>query len=251
MTESLKTLEFLRQEFVSNVSHEIQTPLTSIAGFSEALKDESLTLDERRRYLDILQEETQRLSRLSENLLRLSSLDSQARRPEPETFRLDTQWREVILSLEQVWESKHLVIEPNLESRTVRGDRDLLHQVWTNLFQNAVKFTPPGGRVTVGLIRQGEFLEVTVDDSGLGIDAADLPFIFDRFFKADRSRQRSVRGNGLGLAIVRKIVDLHEGTVEATSEGLGRGSRFLVRLPERGPSPTPAGLRTQPIPERR
>ncbi len=230
MTESLQAMELMRQEFVANVSHEIQTPLTNISGYAEALKDPQLSEATRQRYLNIVQDEAHRLSHLAEHLLRLSSLDAQARTVVSETYRLDSQIREVVLSLEVQWTAKHLDVGLELESVTVRGDKDLLGQVWLNLFQNAVKFTPEGGKVGVRL-SVSPAVEVCFFDSGVGIAPEDLPRIFDRFFKADASRSRSLGGNGLGLAVVKKIVDLHHGAVEASSAGLGHGSEFVVRLP--------------------
>ena len=230
MTQSLQTMDLMRQEFVANVSHEIQTPLTNISGYAEALKDSQLPEATRQHYLDIVQDEAHRLSHLAEHLLKLSSLDAQARTVVSEAYRLDTQIREVILSLEVQWAAKNLDVVVELEAVSIRADKDLLSQVWLNLFQNAVKFTPEGGQFGVRLTASAE-VEVVVFDNGIGMAPEDLPRVFDRFFKADAARSRSLGGNGLGLAVVKKIVELHHGTVEASSPGKGRGSSFVVRFP--------------------
>jgi len=230
MTESLKAMDRMRQEFVANVSHEIQTPLTNISGYAEALKDSQLPEETRQRYLGIVQDEAHRLSHLAEHLLRLSSLDAEARTVVSQSYRLDTQIREVVLALEVQWAAKGLDVVVDLEPVTVRADQELLAQVWLNLFQNAVKFTPEGGRVGVK-VSGSETVEARFFDHGVGIAPEDLPRVFDRFFKADASRSRSLGGNGLGLAVVKKIVELHQGTVDASSPGPGQGSEFVVRLP--------------------
>ena len=230
MTESLKAMELMRQEFVANVSHEFQTPLTNIAGYAEALKDGSLDEATRLRYLGIVQDEAHRLSHLAEHLLRLSSLDAEARTVVAQTYRLDAQIRAVVLSLEVQWAAREVVVD--LDPVTITGDQELLGQVWLNLFQNALKFTPQDGRVGVRL-SASDGVEVRFSDNGIGMAGDDLPRVFDRFFKADPSRSRALGGNGLGLAVAKKIIELHHGSIEATSPGPGQGSEFVVRLPFR------------------
>jgi two-component system, OmpR family, phosphate regulon sensor histidine kinase PhoR len=231
MTESLRKMEAMRQEFVSDVSHEIQSPLTSIIGFATALRDDELEPDRRRHYLDIVESESRRLSRLSDNLLRLSALDSRAQPVEKAPFALDAQLRSVILSLEPQWRGKGIDVDADLEPFALDGDEALLGQVWGNLISNAVKFTPAGGRVRVSCRPRGALAVVRVEDSGIGISAGDLPQVFDRFFKADRSRARGQGGNGLGLAIAQKIAALHGGAITAASAGQGAGASFEVSLP--------------------
>lgn len=233
MAESLQRMEEMRQEFISNVSHEIQSPLTSIQGFAQALKGGGLSEEVRQQYLSTIETESQRLSRLSENLLRLSSLDSKAHAPAPKPYRLDSQIRHVVLAAEPQWMAKGLDVAAELDELVVSADEDMLNQVWTNLAHNAVKFTPPGGQIRIELRRTEGHLLVRFSDSGIGISTEDLPFVFDRFYKADRSRSHSdaSTGSGLGLAITQKIVELHGGRIEVRSEGLGRGSCFTVTLP--------------------
>lgn len=229
MASQLGSLEHQRQEFISNVSHEIQSPLTSIGGFARLLRDD---LDEATRihYLDVVAAETTRLSTLSDNLLRLSALDGDDVRTHPRTFRLDEQLRTVILALEPQWTAKHLDVALDAAEIEVEADEDLLHQVWTNLVQNAVKFTPDGGHVNVSLTRDGDQARCRVADDGIGIAAADLPRVFERFYRADRARPGN--GNGLGLALVRRVVELVDGQVDASSTP-GEGTVFTVDVPLR------------------
>jgi len=238
MVESLKRMEELRQEFISTASHEIQSPLTSIAGFARALREPGLPEETRVHYLSIIEEESGRLSRLSDGLLRLSALESKGLEPELSSFSLDAQLRSVVLAAEPLWLEKALELDLELEKVEVRADEGMLGQVWINIFHNCVKFSPQGGRVSVSLRRvggagaEGRAL-VSFADGGRGIASEDLPLVFDRFFKADRSRSRAdpASGNGLGLAIAKKIVELHGGSIRAESPGLGGGSRFSVELP--------------------
>jgi len=233
MAESLKRVEAMRQEFVSDVSHEIQSPLTSIAGFTRALRDEELPAAQRSHYLDIIESESQRLSRLSDSLLRLSALDSKAQAMTPSSYRLDAQLRAVVLSCESQWRTRRLDVTADLVPLSVTADQSMMAQVWGNLLHNAVKFTPAGGAIRVSLAEADRHAVVRVTDSGIGIQADDLPLVFDRFFKADKSRTvaNGAGGSGLGLSIAQRIVLLHGGTITAESDGMDRGSTFTVRIP--------------------
>jgi len=230
MASQLKALEDMRQEFISNVSHEIQSPLASISGFARALRSERLSGEERGRYLDIIETESRRLSRLSDNLLRLAALDSEHPPFRPERYRLDRQLREAVLACEPQWLEKSIDMEVDLEEAEIVADPELMGQVWGNLLHNAVKFTPAGGTIGVRLRRSGEAAEVCISDTGIGIGEEDLPRIFERFYKADKARSRAGGGSGLGLSIVKKIVDLHRGSIEVRSKP-GEGTTFSVRLP--------------------
>ena len=230
MALELNQMENLRQEFISNVSHEIQSPLTSIRGFAQALENDRLSVEERHHYLTIIEDESRRLSRITEDLLRLASLESDQLMFEPKPYRLDQQIRSLILACEPQWRSKNINMEASLDELDVTADEDLLSQVWINLIHNAVKFTPQAGSVKVTLSPRGNQAEVRISDTGIGIPEEDLPRIFERFYKADKSRTRTKEGSGLGLSIVKKIVDLHKGTVEVESK-VGDGAVFIVRLP--------------------
>jgi two-component system phosphate regulon sensor histidine kinase PhoR len=230
MAVELDQIENLRQEFVSNVSHEIQSPLTSIRGFAQALENEQLSPEERRRYLSIIQAESARLSRITEDLLRLTSLESENAKFEPRPYRLDRQIRDLILACEPQWVAKGIDMQVTLDEVSITADEDLLSQVWTNLIHNSIKFTPQGGKICVGLGRQSDQIEFRIRDTGPGISAEDQGRVFERFFKADKARTRSNGGSGLGLSIVKKIVEMHTGSIELESR-MGEGTTFRIYLP--------------------
>jgi two-component system phosphate regulon sensor histidine kinase PhoR len=230
MVVNLKAMEDLRQEFISDVSHEIQTPLTSIRGLARAMNDEELDREKQQHYLDIIETESVRLSRLSENLLRLASLDREHYPFEPISYRLDKQLQLVILACEPQWIDQELEMNVDMREITIEADRDLLGQVWVNLIHNAIKFTPKGGTIKVSLELQVESAVVCITDTGIGIPDNDQAHIFERFYKVDKSRNRSVSGSGLGLSIVQKIVDIHRGSITVYSKQ-GEGAIFTVSLP--------------------
>lgn len=230
MAVGLEKLEQMRQEFISDVSHEIQTPLTSIGGFARALQNEAIDSDTRNKYLRIIEGESSRLSKLSENLLRLASLDSEKHPFEPKRYRLDRQLGTLILACEPQWTGKSIELNADLDEMYVEADEDLLSQVWINLISNSIKFTPEGGQVDITLRKTGGRAEFRIKDTGIGIAAGQHELIFERFFKADKARSRKVGGSGLGLSLVKKIVEMHRGTVAVESK-LGNGSVFIVTLP--------------------
>jgi two-component system phosphate regulon sensor histidine kinase PhoR len=232
MAAELNQMEQMRQEFISDVSHEIQSPLTSIRGFARALQGDDLSPETRRHYLGIIETESVRLSKLSDNLLELASLDSEQVKLEPRPYRLDKQIRGLILACEPQWTENGLEMDVALDEVNITADEDLLSQAWINLLHNSIKFTPQGGSVRVALRQQAGGVEVVVADTGPGIAPEDQAHIFERFYKADKSRHRSEGGNGLGLSIVKKIVDMHHGTVSVESPP-GQGTRFTVALPVR------------------
>ena len=230
MALELHQWERLRQEFISNVSHEIQSPLTSIRGFARALENDQLNVQERHHYLSIIEEESERLSRITEDLLKLASLESDHLKFEPKLYRLDKQIQNLILACEPQWQEKNIRMDIALDELEITADEDLLSQVWMNLIHNSIKFTPQAGSVKVTLHRHADQIEFKISDTGIGISEEDLPRIFERFYKADKSRTRSIEGSGLGLSIVKKIVDLHKGTIEVESK-VGRGTTIIVYLP--------------------
>jgi len=232
MADALREMERMRQQFISDMSHEIQSPLTSIQGFARILRDEELDEEKRNAYLAIIEDESRRLSRLSEELLEMTKLEASDLKLEPAEYSLDRQIREVILNYEPLWREKDLELEIDLEEGKITADRELMVRVWNNLLHNAIKFTPAGKKVSIRL--QADPLHITISDEGIGIEEEDLPRIFDRFHKADKSRHRGDRtsGSGLGLSIVKKIITLHGGDVTAQSSGPGRGTVITVRMPE-------------------
>ncbi|RXZ77463.1 sensor histidine kinase [Paenibacillaceae bacterium] len=230
MTHEIKQLENMRHAFVSNVSHEIQSPLTSISGFSKALQYQQVSEPNKNRYLAIIQSESERLSRLCDNLLRLASLDNNSAPISKEFYELDEQIREIVLLLEPQWSEKEIDIDIQLPPVRIQANRDQLIQVWTNLIGNSIKFTPKGGKITITCKKRIDQVEIRITDTGIGIPEADLNRIFDRFFKSDRSRSKTKSGSGLGLAIVRKIILLHKGFIFVKSQP-GKGTTFTVNIP--------------------
>jgi signal transduction histidine kinase len=230
MAMELDQMETMRQEFISNVSHEIQSPLTSIRGFARALQNEHLGQADRAHYLNIIEIESMRLSKLSDNLLALASLDAEHIKLDLQSYRLDRQIRDLILACEPQWTEKSLEMDIDLAEVSITADEDMLSQVWTNLIHNGVKFTPCDGCVRINLQAQGEAIVFTIADSGIGIAEEDQAHVFERFFKAEKARDRAKGGSGLGLAIAKKIVEMHKGTIGVESQ-LGEGSRFIVSLP--------------------
>jgi signal transduction histidine kinase len=230
MAAGLSQLEEMRQEFISNVSHEIQSPLTSIRGFVQALRSDSLGAEEREHYLNIIETESNRLSSLSDNLLKLASLEARNMKFDSQPYRLDKQLRNLILASEPQWMEKQIDMQIFLDDIIITADEDLLSQVWINLIHNSIKFTPLGGKIRLDLHQSGSEIQFKISDSGIGIAAEDQKHIFERFYKADRSRERSQGGSGLGLSICQKIIAMHNGSINVQSN-LGEGAIFTVSLP--------------------
>lgn len=174
--------------------------------------------------------ESTRLSRLSDNLLRLASLEVEQVTFERKLFRVDKQIRGLLLAYEPQWSAKGLDLDVSMDEVTIPGDEDLLGQVWQNLIQNCIRFSFDGGSVCLSLVQRGDSAEFRIADTGIGIPEEDQPHIFERFYKADKSRQRSEGGSGLGLAIAKKIVEMHHGTIGVESR-VGSGATFTVALP--------------------
>ncbi|MBB6675115.1 HAMP domain-containing histidine kinase [Cohnella nanjingensis] len=227
MAQELGTLERIRQQFVSNVSHEIQSPLTSIKGFTQALKHKKMDEASRLRLLGIIEEETERLSRLGEDLLQLSSLEYEHLQLNRQAYRLDEQLRKAVIALEPQWAPKEIRIALALEEIDVVADEDKLFQLWSNLLGNAIKFSETGGEIQLTAIRRGDTATVSVRDNGAGIPESEWDLIFRPFYKVDPSRARTVPGNGIGLSIVKRIVDLHHGDIRVASRP-GEGTTFTV-----------------------
>ncbi len=227
MVNELKSIDLLRKEFVSNVSHEFRTPITSIKGIAKLLRDDKLTEEQRLEFCDIIISESSRLMDLSSNLLRLSELDSQVIREKESLFSLDEQIRKTILILEPQWTKKNIEFEIDLEETNYLGEENLLWHVWLNLIQNAIKFSYDNGLIKVLLTNQDSLIKIEITDNGKGISENDKNRIFERFYKGDTSRKQE--GNGLGLVIVKKIVEQSNGKIyfESTQD---KGTTFTVEL---------------------
>jgi signal transduction histidine kinase len=231
MAKELSKMDQMRQEFVASVSHEIQSPLTSISGFSKALKNKKISEEDRLRYLSIIEEESERLSRLSRNLLRLSHLQHELQPITSSSYRLDEQLRNVVIGLEPQWSAKEIEIDIQLEVITIQGDEDQLKQVWTNLLNNSIKFTPVQGKISIEAFLTNNQITVSITDNGIGIPEEERKDIFKPFHKVDKSRDGAVKGNGLGLSIVKQIVDIHNGDIQVEGAA-GAGATFTVTLPQ-------------------
>ena len=228
MAAELSTVESLRESFVHDFSHEFKTPIACINGFANLLLEGGFTEDEQKQYLKIIADESQRLSRLSENTLLLSRLNSSDMVGEKSPYRLDAQIRDSVILLENEWAKKNININSNLAEATFSGNAQLMQQVWLNLIYNAIKFTPQGGEIKLCLRVLENYIKVDISDNGVGISPDKQSRIFEKYYKCDDSH--SSKGNGLGLAIVKRVVDLHGGEIFVKSK-VGEGATFTVTLP--------------------
>ncbi len=230
MAKELVKQEQIRQQFISDVSHEFQTPLTSINGFATILKNEDLTNEQREKYTDIILFESKRLSTLSKNMLQLTLLDGEDTKLNIENYSLTKQLNRVMDSLEAQAIQKDIEIESNLPKKEIfiSGDQNRLEQVWINILNNAIKYTDEGGYISVNLKKNSKDVEIMISDTGIGMDEEAQRHIFERFYREDKAR--SVGGNGLGLSIVKSIVDLHGGSIQVKSQK-DVGSEFYITLP--------------------
>ncbi len=229
MVEELGSVETLKTDFVSNVSHEMKTPIAVIKNYAELLQTDRGTEEERREYARNIEEAAARLSTLISNILKLNKLENQSIDPDIEDYDLSGQLEMCILQYEELWDEKELELEVDIAERVnVRADRSLMELVWNNLLSNAVKFTEPGGTVTIRQRTAEGQVEVSVTDTGCGMSQESIRHIFDKFYQGDTSHARE--GNGLGLALVKRIIDLMNGEITVVSRP-GQGSTFTVRLP--------------------
>lgn len=229
MTAELANTELFRNDFVSNFSHEFKTPLSSISGFARQLCDDDITEEQRREFSRIILEEAEYLSSLAANTQLLTSLDNKGIIEDKKRYSLDEQLRNCMLSLEPVWSGKNIELNMSeMDEAEFYFNEQLMSHVWHNLFDNAVKFTPSGGSINVSLKRQNGQITVDISDSGCGISEEAVPHIFEKFYQADRSH--ASKGNGLGLSLVKKIVELSGGRISVSSV-LGEGTTFTVILP--------------------
>ncbi len=227
MADDLSRTAYLQKDFISSISHEFKTPIASIKGYARLLQMPGLDEESRNEYVNMIAGESERLSHMSQTLLRLTSLEEQMMPATVTTFRLDEQLREVLVQLAPAWENRKIDWQLELSPVTIASDEELLRQVWVNLIQNAVKFSDEGGIIEIHVYAAGDAV-VEVIDHGIGMDEATMARIYDRFYQADTSRSRE--GVGLGLCLVKRIVDILGGTIRVHSKP-GEGSTFRVRLP--------------------
>jgi len=229
----LRKMETMRREFVANVSHELRTPLASIKGYAETLLDGALSdRDNAEEFLRIIHSDAERLARLIRDILDLSKIESGTLKLEIKKISLSAVADRVIAGLRRQAEEKVLALKNDIPADLpeVPADEDRIAQVFLNLIDNAIKYTAPGGKVTISAARKGQELQASVADTGIGIPAEDIPRLFERFYRVDKARSRELGGTGLGLSIVKHIVHAHGGQVAVHSE-LGRGSAFSFTLP--------------------
>jgi signal transduction histidine kinase len=238
MADSLSSVEGARRNFIANVSHEFKTPMTTIAGFIDGILDGTIPPEKQRHYLDIVSQEVKRLSRLVRTMLDLSRIDNGELRLRPARFDLTGVVLSALLSLEKPIEDKKIEVRglENTDSLFVNGDPDMIHQVVYNLLDNAAKFTNEGGYITLKLEEKSDRVTVMVENSGQGIAPEELPMVFDRFYKTDKSRSHDKNGMGLGLYIVKTIIRLHGGDITAESEQ-NEFCRFTFWLPKKMETP--------------
>jgi len=228
---TLKRLEAVRRDFVANVSHELKTPLTVIRGFAETLRKDEPPRDVAHGFLDTMLANTRRMQQLIDDLLDLSRIESRAWTPEPEPVELEPLAREVWAGLSQRGNAPTLTFETDITSgAALLADRDALRQILVNVLDNAARYTPAGGTVTVRARPEGDQLRLEVSDTGSGIPSDQLSRIFERFYRVDPARSRELGGTGLGLAIVKHLVEAQGGRVEALSV-LGAGTTIRIVLP--------------------
>ncbi len=226
MARELGDTEMLRRDFIDNFSHEFKTPIVSIAGFAKLLQRADLDEEQRREYIDAIVEESRRLSDMATNVLKLTKVENQSILTGVTRYNLSEQLRSAVLLLENQWTAKHLELDMDFPEVEISANEDMLQEVWINLLQNAVKYSPDYGPLQVRIQEESQTVRVTVANSG-EIAEEHLSRIFQKFYQADRSHFSA--GNGVGLAIVKRIVELHGGTVRAQSTG--GAVLFTVELP--------------------
>lgn len=227
MANELEQSQMLRSDFINNFSHEFKTPITSIRGFAKMIREHNLSREETDEYLDIIITESDRLVDLSANVLNLSKVENQTILTNTAEFNLSEQMRRVIVLLENRWEEKNLFINLNCSEVYINGNEEMLKQVWINLIDNAIKFADKDSEINITILQGAKFVSVTVSDRGEVIAPEVLGRIFDKFYQGDTSH--GVKGNGLGLAVAAKIVDLHKGSISVIRSDEEQ-TAFEVRL---------------------
>lgn len=232
MVEELGSIDTLKTDFVSNVSHEMKTPIAIIKNYAQLLQSGQVQEEQRKEYAKEIEDAASRLSDLISNILKLNKLENKRIAPKTETYDVCRQLCDSIFLFEDAIEEKEIDLEADIEDAAmVKADENLMELVWNNLLSNAVKFTEQGGRIIVRQTSDEKYIRVSVADTGCGIAKESIKHIFDKFYQGDTSH--SSEGNGLGLALVKRVLELMDGEIQITSEE-GKGSTFLVLLPVAG-----------------
>lgn len=228
MAQELDGIETLRNDFIANVSHELKTPLSVIQNYATLFQDPDIDVEKKQEYTKAISDASKNLSELITNILKLNKLENQQIFAQTTTFDLGEQICDCLLEFEPVWEKKNIDIVNEIDENVlIKSDDALLKLVWNNLFSNAFKFTDDNGVVSVSVKKDNNFAVVTVSDTGCGMSEDVKPHIFEKFYQGDSSH--SVRGNGLGLSLVKRIIDIVDGKIEVESEP-GKGSKFTVYI---------------------
>lgn len=228
MVAEIQSVQSMRNEMVDFLSHELKTPISSVSGFAKLLQEKNLSPEKRQEYLTIIIKESERLASLTNNFLLLSKIDSQQIVSHKKTFSLNAQLAECAICLENQWASKNIDLSADLIDIEFEGDPELTESLWMNLLGNAIKFTPKNGEINLRMQTEGAWVIVKISDTGIGMKKEVREHIFDKFYQAQGAQ--SQQGHGLGLSIVKRIVELCEGTITVESEE-GVGSTFTVSLP--------------------
>ena len=231
LVEELGSVETLKTDFVSNVSHEMKTPIAVIKNYAELLRQDNLPEEKRKEYGEIIEHAAVKLSALITNILRLNKLENQTITPERKNYDVCRQLCECILQFEDLWEEKNLELDVDIEDSAIAfADEHLMEIVWNNLLSNGIKFTEPGGNIKISQRTQNNVVSIEIADTGCGMSETNLKHIFDKFYQGDTSHSKE--GNGLGLALVKRVLELMDGEIQIESE-LGKGSTFTVKIPGR------------------
>ncbi len=228
MAQELENTEMLRSDFINNFSHEFKTPIVSIAGFAKLLRRGNLTEEQKLEYIAIIEEESLRLSDMATNVLNMTKIENQTILTNVSRFNLSEQIRSCVLLLEDRWMKKDIIPDLEFDEHEISANEEALRQVWINLLDNAVKFSPPTGEIKVRISENADFIRVSITNYGDDIPADKIDKIWGKFYQAEESHAGN--GNGLGLAIVKAIVELHKGNVYA--ESANGSTCFIVELPK-------------------
>jgi len=227
MAEELSGIETLRADFIANISHELKTPISIIQNYSTILQNPKLPAEKRVETAKAISNASRRLSELITNILKLNKLENQQIFPETKTYYVSEQLRVCLLDFEDLWEEKGMSLDIDIDDVTIKADSELLALIWNNLLSNAIKFSDKGGKITISLKDNRDYVTMTITDNGCGMPPEVKNRIFEKFYQGDKSR--SVQGNGLGLALVKRVIDIVGGEISVESAP-GQGSVFTVKL---------------------
>lgn len=229
VTDELKNVHSMQEDFVNNYSHELRTPISSIKGFSEMLLEDNVSEEDRKKYLNIILDSANRLNNLAEESIIMTKLDSQVIL-EKQEYSLSEQLRNCIIMLEPTWSAKSIDINVKLEEITYNGNKDIMQHLWMNLINNSIKYNKENGKIDISLTKDDEEnIVVTISDNGIGMTEEQISHIFEKYYQVEKSK--ATKGLGLGLTIVNRILNLVNGKIDVTSK-LGEGSTFKVVLPK-------------------